>query len=447
MSNAGQGVDRVLEGTSLRLIASLGRGATGELYRAEHVKLKKRVLVKVTDRTRADAPELAERMRLEAQALARLVHANLVEVIDTGISAGRPYVVMEDDGGWTLADILARQQRIVPRDAVPLACDVLDGLAFIHASGLVHRNIQPQSVLVCPRPGGREIARIIDFGMVKVLGGHDQHHLAPLAMHTAVGTAIGTPRYAAPEQAMGEAVEPRTDLYGVGAMLYHMLAGRDPFAHHASLPALIAAQLREVPRPPSTETPGLGAALDRVVLRALAKKPAERFATAKEMREALMAAVAQDDRGQEDHPFAATVALAVDQGERAREETRKAANNVAPVRTAPMRIAAPAQAPVETTAPLPTPAPMLAPMPAPTPAEWKAPDHGPEVPPDPSTERLDVMGVPRREPARPVVVLAVTSLVSLVVTLLALIGMQRCHADTPRGTEQGAVHGGRLSTR
>lgn len=295
-SEAGFGIGDVLDGTAYRLTRLLGRGASAFVFRAEHTKLRSRVVVKLLAARVDEAPERADRMRLEAQALARLRHPNLVEVIDSGFARGRLFFVMDDDGGLPLTEAIGANGRMAPTDAVAVLSDVLDGLAFVHGEGLVHRDLHPDNLLVCPLADGRRVVRILDLGLVKLVGGHERHRLAPLAFPTALGAAVGTPRYMAPEQVRGLPVDARADLYAAGCVLYRLLVGRDPFAHHATPAEVLEAHLHESPIAPSRRVGGgeVGPALDAVVARALAKLPEARHPDATAMKAALLAAVRAD---------------------------------------------------------------------------------------------------------------------------------------------------------
>lgn len=292
------GVGQLLEGTPYRLTRALARGASAFVYRAEHTKLGSPVIVKIMAATVDAAPELAGRMRQEAQALARLAHPNLVAVTDSGIASGRLFFVMDDDGGTPLAEVLGAAGRMTVEDAILVASEVLEGLAFIHESGLVHRDLHPNNLLVCPRLDGGRTVRILDLGLVKVLGGHERHNLQPLAIPTAEGVTLGTPHFMAPEQARGGTVDARADLYAVGCVLYRLLTGREPFAHHAAAAHVLAAHLREYPTPPSVVCgPAVvGQAVEAVLMAALAKRPEDRFDSARAMKGALLAARERDAR-------------------------------------------------------------------------------------------------------------------------------------------------------
>lgn len=287
-SAASPSLSTLLDGTNFRAIARLGSGSMGEVIEAEHITLKRRVVVKLLLPAFASDAGMADRLRLEAQAAAALGgHPNIVEVIDFGKTpAGRPYLVMERLQGRTLRQELRARGPWPVVEAIGLARQLLHGLAAAHGAGLVHRDIKPDNLFLCERGAdGERRLKILDFGIVKVALGRGP---APLALPTAEGLAIGTPRFLAPEQAQGRPIDSRADLYAVGCVLFWMLTGRDPFQHHIGLFPLIHAHVNEPPRPPSAVArQAISAALDRVVLRALAKKPDDRFCNAEAMTAAL----------------------------------------------------------------------------------------------------------------------------------------------------------------
>jgi serine/threonine-protein kinase len=268
-----------LEGTPYRGTGHiLGRGASGIVIEAEHRVLGKPVVAKILRRECADDRGMVERLRIEAQALARLSHSNLVAVSDLGKTAeGRAYLIMERLLGRTLKEEVAERGPLPIGEALELARQLLLGLSAAHEAGLVHRDIKPENLFVCEANGGRpRTLKILDFGIAKVL----RNVVSPLAVPTAEGFALGSPRYLAPEQALGAAtVDARADIYGAAAVLYVMLTGRDPFAHHSGIENLIRAHAYELVRNPSEHAP-VPAMLDRIVLKGLAKKPADRYPTA-----------------------------------------------------------------------------------------------------------------------------------------------------------------------
>lgn len=255
----------------------------GEVVAAEHVALGKRVVVKLLHSKLAERPDHVDRMRLEAQALARLAHPNLVVVHDYGRTAGgRPYIVMEHLVGRTLRDELKERGRLPPAEAIDLVRQALAGLGAAHAVGLVHRDVKLDNLFVCDPVGGVRTLKVLDFGIAKVLPKASAPSTpAPLAFPTEEGVALGTPRFFAPEQARGISVDARTDVYSAGLVLYALLAGRGPFDHVHALYDLALAQVEEVPEPPSVHAGvPLPPALERTVLRAIAKHPDDRFPSA-----------------------------------------------------------------------------------------------------------------------------------------------------------------------
>lgn len=282
----------LLEGTKYKSLGVLGRGGMGEVHLAEHLTLGKIVVVKLLHRELTARPELVDRMRLEGQALARLSHPALVAVLDHGETArGQPYLVMERLLGRTLKEELAARGFLPVAEALAIARQMLDGLAAVHAIGLVHRDIKSDNVFLCDNPGGSPIVKLIDFGIAKVLPEAPAGRApAPLVFATEEGTSIGTPRFFSPEQARGKSVDARADLYSVGVVLYSLVAGRGPFDHCQNMVDLVTAHAKITPEPPSAYArQPIPAELDRAILRALAKEPSDRFGSARELADALAA--------------------------------------------------------------------------------------------------------------------------------------------------------------
>nr|MCU0685005.1 serine/threonine protein kinase [Polyangiaceae bacterium] len=211
----------------------------GDVYEVEHELLGLRRALKVLGRRMTGRNDLAERLRVEARALAGLRHPNLVEVHDLGVSSdGRVFYAMELLLGATLRDLLERHGSFKVGQACDVAAQVLDALGAAHARGMVHRDVKPENIFI-QRNG---VLKLLDFGVAKaVFGG------SPTAPQTAAGVAVGTPRYMAPEQAEGKAVDPRTDLYCVGLLLWEMLVGKNPFAELDAVAAAVATVLHGVP--------------------------------------------------------------------------------------------------------------------------------------------------------------------------------------------------------
>lgn len=306
------GAADALLGSRYRLLARLGRGGMGEVFEAEHVALKKRVVIKLLHARHGQKPQLLDRMRVEAQALALIRHPNLVEVTDFGHTAdGRAYFVMERLFGRTLREELEARGALPVPEAITVARQLLAGLAAAHSAGLVHRDIKLENVFLCDPPGPpfptldngngadadadaearppSKTAKLLDFGLAKVVGaGQPDRAPAPLAFPTDEGVMLGTPRFFSPEQALGRPVDARADLYSMGALLYAMLAGRAPFDHYTALYELAQAHAAEPPEPPSRFAPQpIPLELEGAILKALAKQPADRFQSAAELAIAL----------------------------------------------------------------------------------------------------------------------------------------------------------------
>ena len=286
----------LLAGTPYRFLEPLSRGGMADVVLAEQTVLGKHVVVKLLQDCYAGSPHLIDRMRLEAQAVARLTHPNLVVVTDFGQTPeGRPYLVMERLVGRTLREEQRARGALPVLEAIAYVRQTLAGLGAAHAAGIIHRDIKLENLFLCDAvpggPGDRAI-KVLDFGIAKVLTGASAGGgglaLAPLAIPIAEGMSVGTPRFFSPEQALGRAVDERTDIYAVGIVLYALLAGRTPFDHHRETLDLVVAHLREAPAPPSCHaSQPIPEALENAVMRALAKRPEYRFPSARAFAEEL----------------------------------------------------------------------------------------------------------------------------------------------------------------
>ena len=269
--------------TSYAITGLIGQGAMGTVYRGEHRRLHRPVAIKVLA-TQLDS-SAEERFRLEAQASARLRHDHIVAVTDCDtLPDGRPYLVMELLDGVGLAAHVERRGGHLPvKETCAIARQIPAALAYAHDQGIVHRDIKPANIIVCD--SGR--IKLLDFGVAKLTA--KLTGVMPLAAPTAEGMAVGTPRYMAPEQARGGAIDGRADLYAVGVVMYWMLTGAVPFAEHDQMGDLLLAKCAEVPPPPSDRAPQtIAPQLDQLVLRALAIEPSQRFANAYAMAGAII---------------------------------------------------------------------------------------------------------------------------------------------------------------
>jgi tRNA A-37 threonylcarbamoyl transferase component Bud32 len=260
---------------------TVGRGGMATVYRGTDRVLGRTVAVKVLSEKYAGDEKFVTRFRREAQAAAALNHPNIVGVYDTGDEDEMHYIVMEFVEGETLADVLKREGPLDPTRAVAIAEDVATALEAAHDKGLVHRDVKPGNVMI-DRDGR---VKVMDFGIARAAADDTL---------TQTGLVLGTASYLSPEQAQGSQVDSRSDIYSLGCVLYEMLAGRPPFAGDSPV-SIAYRHVNEDPRPPSDVAPSVPRELDAVVLRALAKEPDERFATAEEFRTALDAAMGGPD--------------------------------------------------------------------------------------------------------------------------------------------------------
>ena len=246
----------------------------GVVYRALDPVLKRRVAIKVMSEAFAQNDDLRERFLREAQAAGSLQHPNVITIYDFGEVDGHLYIAMEFVEGQDVAELLAHQVPLSLVHKLDIAIGVLQGLAFAHKRGIIHRDIKPANI----RVDADGNARIMDFGVA---------HLASSDM-TRTGVMIGTPSYMAPEQITGGTVGPQTDIFSVGAVLYELLTGTRPFAG-GPLQAVMYRVLSEAPLPLEVAAPGLPPRLSEIVMRALAKDPEQRYTTALDMANDLLA--------------------------------------------------------------------------------------------------------------------------------------------------------------
>jgi eukaryotic-like serine/threonine-protein kinase len=289
----GAAADDPLRGTPYRLVRKLGAGGMGEVLLARHQELGRDFVVKVLHQRLQHNPQLIDRVRVEAQSLGRLQHENIVAVVGFGECAdGRPYIAMEYLRGQTLA-ALSRTRRLPVHDAVDLTRQLLAALAAAHALGIVHRDIKPENLFLQERPGQKPLLKVLDFGLARIVPGVSVHAPMPLSLPTDTGVVVGTPEYLSPEAAGGQPVDHRADLYSAALVLYVLLAGRGPFDHIKNQEMVITAHAVEEARPPSTLAPApIPPELDRAILKALSKDPAQRFQSAREFEAALSAVAA-----------------------------------------------------------------------------------------------------------------------------------------------------------
>ena len=265
------------------LEAQLGVGAMGAVYRARRLDGVP-VAIKFLYGEALRREEFRRRFEREASALATIAHPHVIGVLELGDLDGMPFMVMELLEGGTLEDLLA-QRRLDPEEALAIADQMLAGLAFAHAHGILHRDLKPENIFLAQQPDGRRSAKLLDFGLVKFT---DRESWGQHSVLTQEGAILGTPAYMAPEQVFGPEVDASTDVYGAGVVLFELLTGTWPFISEHTNELFRAHALEPVP-PLDSARPDLRARpeLEAVVQRALAKKREERFADASEMRQAL----------------------------------------------------------------------------------------------------------------------------------------------------------------
>ena len=257
-----------LVGGRYEIARELGRGGMGIVYKARDLQLQRWVALKFLPPRLADSEELRDRFLVEARAAAALSHPNICVIHEVGDDAGQPFIAMEYVEGESLRRRIERQP-LCPDEAVALFTQVAAGLDEARRKGIVHRDIKSGNIMVTAQ--GQ--AKIMDFGLAKLQGGPSL---------TKTGTTLGTVAYMSPEQASGDDVDHRSDLWSAGVVLYEMLTGALPFQGQQDL-AVIHAILHEDPRPMPSRTPPIPAALQHVVAKALKKKPAARYASAAAM--------------------------------------------------------------------------------------------------------------------------------------------------------------------
>src|SRR5690242_18427242 len=283
----------LIPGTKLgpyEILAPIGAGGMGEVYRARDTRLGRDVALKILPESFAREADRLHRFEQEARAVAALNHPNILAVFDIGESNGSPYLVSELLDGETLRVVLDRGA-IPPRRAIDYAVQIAQGLAAAHEKGIVHRDLKPENIFVT-----RDARiKILDFGLAKLAQkvGAAADGVTLTSSHTAAGVVMGTASYMAPEQVRGDAADARTDIFAFGALLYEMLSGKRAFRRETTAETMTAV-LKEDPPELSDPGHGVSPALDRIVRRCLEKNPEQRFQSAKDLSFALSALSGSD---------------------------------------------------------------------------------------------------------------------------------------------------------
>ena len=265
-----------------RIVAPIGSGAMGSVYRAEHVQISKVMAIKLLHRDVEQNAESVARFHREAEAASRLNHPNTVHVFDFGrTKSGSLYLVMEYVDGEDLSKVIEREGPMPFGRVASLIAQVAGSVADAHLAGIIHRDLKPENVVVAQTREG-QVAKVLDFGLAKLFQGTVESQV------TSSGTIVGTPYYMSPEQIQGQELDGRSDVYALGAIMYECVVGKPPF--EAPNPVgVLSKHLSEEPLPPSTRSPlSVPAEADQIIMRCLEKDPARRYQSADDLRRALI---------------------------------------------------------------------------------------------------------------------------------------------------------------
>ena len=281
-----------------KLEGTLGRGGMGLVYRAAHMGLRRQVAVKILHPSLAASPDVRNRFEREALAVGKIDHPHCVAVYDSGrLPDGSLYLAMELLDGKSLADVLEQEGQLAPGRALHILAGILDGLAHVHQAGLIHRDIKPENIFLIRQGDDVDYAKILDFGIAKGITSSDLDDGVKL---TQAGMAFGTPIYMAPEQALGNPMDGRADLYAASVMAYEMLCGQPPFYSDDKLEVMSMHTARPVPPMRQKIIKGgrpVPSSIERLVVKGLTKKPSERWQTAEAYKAAVDHALATPDGG------------------------------------------------------------------------------------------------------------------------------------------------------
>jgi serine/threonine protein kinase len=284
-------IGRVIAG-KFHVLELLGSGAMGKVYKAHHTDLDKGVAVKVLHPTDAKDPSLAARFKAEARAASRLDHPNSVHIFDFGEDGADKllYITMELLVGQNLGDVLKRLGQLSSLRSLNIMSQVLSALTVAHRSGVVHRDLKPANIMLIKKHDEesdvRDFVKVLDFGIAKILDSGNPDDPTRMLTLTKAGAVFGTPAFMSPEQALGEKIDPRTDIYSCGVILYKMITGKTPYTSETAT-GLLTKMMTEPPAPMSRYVSTVDPRIEQIVYRAIAKERTQRFQTAAEMRQAI----------------------------------------------------------------------------------------------------------------------------------------------------------------
>ena len=276
-------VGTVLDGR-YRITKLIGEGGMGEVFAAEHVHIEKKFAIKLLKQEIVSNAEAVQRFRQEARSSSSIGHRNIIAIEDFGqLPDGRIYMCMELLNGAALNDMIT--QPIAPDRLLNILIQTGHGLAAAHAKGIIHRDMKPENIFVTIAPNGEDVPKILDFGIAKVSGNDGQNHL------TRTGTIFGTPFYMAPEQALGNPVDARTDIYAMGVIMYECFSGSLPFQGESFM-GILTQHITTEPEPVAQRAQKAGRQLPmglaEIITRCMQKNPAQRYATMDELVNALI---------------------------------------------------------------------------------------------------------------------------------------------------------------
>ncbi len=282
------------------IISEIGQGGMSIVYKARHELMDRMVAIKMLQTALISDQTSVKRFQQEAQAASCLTHANVITVYDYGVApAGEPYIVMDYLQGESLADVIKRDNHVEPRRAVNIFIQACDALEHAHQKGVLHRDLKSSNIMLTECEGHQDVVKVVDFGIAKLMpsSGKQVQNL------TQTGEVFGSPIYMSPEQCLGHALDQRSDIYSMGTMLYEALTGKPPLMGDTIVDTM---QMHVSTKPDSFAyiRPDLAIApeLERICLRALEKKPADRFPSMAIFKEALERTVDRGDR-QDSRPF------------------------------------------------------------------------------------------------------------------------------------------------
>jgi serine/threonine-protein kinase len=282
---------RIVEGR-YRVIEVIGRGGMGVVYRVEHLRMGKIAAMKVLHRDLASDADVVQRFEREAAAVSKLHHPHTVQVFDFGTANGAMFLIMEYVRGLDLAHVIERDGPLPWARAAPLFAQICGALQEAHELGIVHRDLKPENVLITRTTGGRDYAKVLDFGLAKL-----DERAAPQS-ETGRQQIVGTPYFMSPEQIRGDEVDARSDIYSLGTLMFETLTGQHLFNGSTAV-GVLTKHLTAPPDAPSTRAPkmGIDPRVDHVCAKALAKEPAARYSSAAGLGEAIEEVFAETVEG------------------------------------------------------------------------------------------------------------------------------------------------------